>query len=203
MDLHRSCSERVEDHRQNSRVDTVASPPGCWRCIDRPLPQPVADRRNTRQCPTRNCRPHRPWSSPQHGHVLVRARYPCGFWEDRNDGSIHNRTTKYKGTVCIGCSLQLKNTFGRQRAQTRGIGTARCSRKVISKGHRGRLWQEVLIRYGAALEDRPLKQSRGGRRYHVRRSIYCACRLAAERDIVGIAAECGGVGTHPAKRGLL
>jgi len=27
--------------------------------------------------------------------------------------------------------------------------------------------------------------------------------LAAERDVVGIAAEGGGVGTHPAKRGLL
>src|SRR5215831_11087636 len=141
--------------------------------------------------------------SPQHGHVLVLASCPCGFREDRDDGSIHNRTTKYKGSVCIGCSLQLKNTLGRQCAQTRGIGTARCSGEVISKGHRGRLWQEVLIRYGTALKDRPLKQSRGGRRYHVRRSIYRACRLAAERDVVGIAAEGCDVGTNPAERGLL
>src|SRR5215472_16715780 len=140
---------------------------------------------------------------PQHGHVVVRASGPSGFREDRNDGSIHNRAAKYKRTVCIGCSLQLKNTLGRKRAQTRGIGTAGCSREVISKGQRSGLWKEVGIRYGAALEDRPLKQSRGGWRHYVRRSIYCACRLAAERDVVGSAAEDGGVGTHPAKRGLL
>src|SRR5215472_6539162 len=203
MGPRRSCSERVADHCQNSRGDTAASPPGCWRYIDRLSPQPAADRRNTRQCPTRNCRPHHPWSSPQHGHVLARARCPCGFREDRNDGSIHNRATKYKGTVCIGGSLQLKNTLGRQCAQTRGVGTAGCGCEVISKGHGGRVWQEVLIRYGAALEDRPLKQSRGGRRYYVRRSIYRTCRLAAECDVVGIAAEGCDVGTNPAKRGLL
>ena len=50
---------------------------------------------------------------PQHGHVLVRASCPCGFREDRNDGSIHNRAAKYERTACIGCSLQLKNTLGR------------------------------------------------------------------------------------------
>src|SRR5215469_13947201 len=50
---------------------------------------------------------------PQDRHVLVRARCPCGFREDRNDGSIHNRAAKYERTVCIGCSLQLKYTLGR------------------------------------------------------------------------------------------
>ena len=62
----------------------------------------------------------------------------------------------YVWAICIGCSLQLEDPFGRQATQTRGARTAGGSSEVIAPGQCSRgCWLEETGN-GAALVDRPL-----------------------------------------------